>query len=101
MQHKLSSAERKVQCLYHLTRHKLESHQEAAYGQSKRRGGVSSPTPAGTDVVGTVCDLNEGIHRTCVLLVEGLELLRTYSTRYRRRSTTVLGDHLRLSLKCS
>jgi len=98
MQHKLSIAERQVRCLDHLTRYKLESRQEAAYGQPKRRGLLAS-TPASTDVIGTMGALNEEIYQTCVQLVEGLERMRPHSNKYKLQAQKVLGDHLTAMLE--
>ena len=95
MHHKLSAAERQVRCLDHLTRHKLESRQEAGYGHPKRRG-QSSSIPASTDIIGAMRALNEEIYQTCVQLVEGLErTTRTvFSTGQKPQVQKVLGDHL-------
>jgi hypothetical protein len=93
MQHKLGAAERQVRCLDHLTRHKLESRQEAGYGQPKRRGLFAS-TPASRDVIALMCNLNEEIYQTCVQLVEGLEHTTVFSTRYKPQVQKVLGDYL-------
>ena len=93
MQHKLSAAERQVRCLDHLTRHKLESRQEAGYGQPKRRGLFAS-TPASTDVIALMRNLNEEIYQTCVQLVEGLEHMTVFSTKHKPQVQKVLGDHL-------
>ena len=93
MQHKLNAAERQVRCLNHLTRQKLESRQEAAYGQPKRRGMLAS-TPASTDVIGAMRALNEEIYQTCVQFVEGLERTIIFSTQQKSQVQKVLGDHL-------
>ena len=98
MQHKLSAAERQVRCLDHLTRHKLESRQEAGYGQPKRRG-QSSSIPASTDVIGAMRALNEEIYQTCVQLVEGLERTALFSTSQKPQVRKVLGDYLTAMLE--
>ena len=72
MRHKLNAAERQLRCLDHLTRHKLESRQEAGYDQPKRIG-PSVSIPGSTDVIEAMRGLNEGIYQTCVQFVEGLE----------------------------
>ena len=94
MQHKVNEAERRVRCLDHLTRQKLESRQEAAYGQPKRRGLFTS-TPASPDVIGAMSALNEEIYQTCVQFVEGLERTTVYSSKqHKSQVRNVLGDHL-------
>ena len=93
MQHKLSAAERQVRCLDHLTRHKLESRQEAGYEQPKRRGLLAS-TPASADVIGAMRALNEEIYQTCVQLVEGLERRSASLTKHKSQVQKVLGNHL-------
>ncbi|KAF8808976.1 hypothetical protein BYT27DRAFT_7095010 [Phlegmacium glaucopus] len=100
MRHKLSVAERHIRCLDHLTRHKLESRQEAAYGQPKRRGvlGVTS-APASADVIGAMSALNEEIYQACVQLVEGLERTTTHSNKHKPRAQKVLGEYLTTMLE--
>ena len=93
MQLKIIAAERQVRCLDHLTRHKLESRQEAGYGQPKRRG-PSVSIPASTDVIEAMRALNEEIYQTCVQFVEGLERITVFSTIQKPQVQKVLGDHL-------
>ena len=93
MQHKLYAAERQVRCLDHLTRHKLESRQEAGYGQPKRRGQFAS-TSASTDIIGAMGALNEEIYQTCVQFVDGLERTTVFSTIHKSQVQKVLGDRL-------
>jgi chromosome segregation ATPase len=95
LQHKLIAAERQVRCLDHLTRQKLESRQEAGYGQPTRRG-MTVSIPASTDVIEAMRTLNEDIHKTCVQLVEGLERTAVCSTEQNLKPQVqmVLGDHL-------
>ena len=92
MRHKLNAAERQLRCLDHLTRHKLESRQEAGYDQPKRIG-PSVSIPGSTDVIEAMRGLNEEIYQTCVQFVEGLE--RTaFPTKQMPQVQKVLGDHL-------
>ena len=93
MQHKLTAAERQVRCLDHLTRHKLESRQEAGYGQPKRRGQIAS-IPASTDIIGAMRAMNEEIYQTCVHFVEGLECTAVFSTQPKAQTEKVLGVYL-------
>ena len=93
MQHKLIAAERQVRCLDHLTRHKLESRQEADYVQPKRRGLLAS-IPASTDVIGAMLALNEEIYQTCVQFAEDLERTAVYSSQPKLQVQKVLGVHL-------
>jgi hypothetical protein len=93
MQHKLYAAERQVRCLDHLTRHKLESRQEAGYGQPKRRGQFAS-TPASTDIIRAMGALNEEIYQTCVQFVDGLERTSVFSNFQKSQVQKVLGDRL-------
>ena len=93
MQHKLNAAERQVRCLDHLTRQKLESRQEAGYGQPKRRGLFAS-IPASTDVIEATHALNEEIYQTCVQFVEVLERTAVFSTKQKPQVQNVLGYHL-------
>jgi chromosome segregation ATPase len=93
MQDKVIAAERQVRCLDHITRHKLESRQEAGYGQPKRRGQAAS-TPASTDVIGAMRALNEEIYQACVQFVEGLERTTLFSTIQKAQVQKVLGNHL-------
>ena len=94
MQHKLYAAERQVRCLDHLTRHKLESRQEAGYyGQPKRRGPFAS-IPASRDVIEAMRALNEEIYQTCVQFADGLERTVVFSTKQKSQVQKVLGDHL-------
>ena len=94
MHHKLNVAERQIRCLDHITRHKLESRQEAGYGQPKRRGPLAS-IPASTDIVSAMRTLNEEIYQTCVQFVEGLERTAVYSSPiHKPQAQKVLGVHL-------
>ena len=93
MQHKVSAAERQVRCLDHLTRNKLESRQEAGYGQPKRRGQFAT-TPASTDVIGAMRAMNEEIYQTCVQFVDGLERTSVFSTNQKAEVQKMLGNHL-------
>ena len=93
MQHKLYAAERQVRCLDHLTRHKLESRQEAGYGQLKRRGQFAS-TPASTDIIRAMGALNEEIYQSCVQFVDGLERTTVFLTNQKSQVQKVLGDRL-------
>jgi hypothetical protein len=98
MQDKVIAAERQVRCLDHLTRHKLESRQEAGYGLPKRRGQTAS-TPASTDVIGAMRALNEEIYQACVQFVEGLERTALFSTIQKAQVQKVLGNHLTLMME--
>ena len=91
MQHKLNAEERQVRCLDHLTRHKLESRQEASYGQPKGRGLLFSILES-TDVIGAMRSLNEEIYQTCVQFVEVLERTAVFSTKQKPHVQKVLGD---------
>ena len=93
MQHKLNAAERQIRCLDHLTRQKLESRQEAGYGQPKQRGPFAS-IPASTDVIDAMHALNEEIYHTCVQFAESLERTAVFSTKQRPQVQKVLGDLL-------
>ena len=93
MQHKLNVAERQVRCLDHLTRHKLESRQEAAYGLPKRRG-LHISIQASVDIIGAMRALNEEIYQTCVQFVEGLERTTISTIKHKSQVQKVLGDHL-------
>jgi DNA repair ATPase RecN len=92
MQHRLNVAERRVRCLDHLTRRKLESRQEAGYGEPKRRGPFAS-IPASTDVIEAMRALNEEIYQTCVQFAENLERPAVFLTK-KKPQVQVLGDHL-------
>jgi hypothetical protein len=92
MQHRLNVAERQVRCLDHLTRRKLESRQEAGYGEPKRRGPFAS-NPASTDVIEAMRALNEEIYQTCVQFAENLERPAVFLTK-KKPQVQVLGDHL-------
>jgi hypothetical protein len=96
MQHKVNASERRIRCLDHLTRHKLESRQEAGYGQPKRRGPSGSQAiPASTDVIGAMRALNEEIFQTCVQFVEGLErTVVIFPSQSKPQAQKVLGVHL-------
>ena len=100
MQLKIIAAERQVRCLDHLTRHKLESRQEAGNGQPRRRGvraprqGLVTSIAASTDIIRAMRALNEEIYQTCVQFVEGLERTAVFSTKQKPQVQKVLGDHL-------
>ena len=93
MLHKLTAAERRIRSLDQLTRHKLESRQEAAYGQPKRRGQLATIL-ASTDVIEAMSALNQEIYQTSVQLVEGLARTSIYSTSHKPQAQKVLGDRL-------
>ena len=93
MLHKINAAERQVRCLDHLTRQKLESRQEAGYGEPKRRGPFTS-IPASTDVIETMRALNEEIYQTSVQFAEALERTAVFSTQRKPRVQKVLGNNL-------
>jgi hypothetical protein len=94
MHHKLNAAERQIRCLDHLTRHKLESRQEAGYGQPKRRGPLAS-LPASTDIISAIRTLNEEVYQTCVQFVENLERTAVYLRPIQKpQAQKVLGVHL-------
>jgi len=98
MQHKLNVAERQVRCLDHITRYKLESRQELAYGPPKR-GGHFASILASTDVIGAMRALNEEIYQTCVQLVEGLERTSTHSNKHKLKTQELMGNRLTLMME--
>ena len=98
MQRKLNVAERQVRCLDHITRHKLESRQELAYGPPKR-GGHFASILASTDVIGAMRALNEEIYQTCVQLVEGLERTSTHSNKHKLKTQELMGNRLTLMME--
>ena len=95
MLQQLNAAERQVRCLGHLTRQKLESRQEAGYGELKQRlGGPLAFIPASADVIEAMRALNKRIFQTCELLVQGLERSTIFSTKHKSQVEKVLGYHL-------
>ena len=95
MQHTLGATERQIRCLDHLTRHKLESRQEAGYSQpSRRRLSVPRTIPPSMEVIKEMHALNKAIYRTCAKVVDGLERTNNCSMEYKSLAQNVLGDHL-------
>ena len=95
MLQQLNAAERQVRCLGHLTRQKLESRQEAGYGELKQRlGGPLAFIPASADVIEAMRALNKKNFQTCELLVQGLERTTIFSTKHKSQVEKVLGYHL-------
>ena len=95
MLQQLNAAERQVRCLGHLTRQKLESRQEAGYGELKQRlGGPLAFIPASADVIEAMRALNKKIFQTCELLVQGLERTTIFSTKHKSQVEKVLGYRL-------
>jgi len=99
MHHRVMQAERRVRCVDHLTRLKLEAHQEGAFGSVKRTKQLHPITKASAEVINAISSMNEEISQYANLLAENVQAYTPMHTLDDlTRSKKVIGETLTTSL---